>query len=108
MTEPTHNPGDPPTMHDVDPPGQIVAVWAVVLALAMANIGLSLAGLGGIALPVQLLIAVVQAILVGYYWMHMRRGDQLVTLCALSALFFMFIFYFLVFSDYLTRPWIAY
>jgi cytochrome c oxidase subunit 4 len=108
MTEPTHNVDDPPTMHDVDSPAQIIAVWAVVLALAGANIGLSVAGLGNIALPVQLSIGVVQAVLVGYYWMHMRRGDQLVTLCALSALFFMFIFYFLVFSDYVTRAWISY
>ena len=63
---------------------------------------------GGIALLVQLSIGVVQAVLVAYYWMHMRRGDQVVTLCALSALFFMSIFYFLVFSDYVTRPLIAY
>src|SRR5205823_12076293 len=100
MTEPTHNPGDPPTMHDIDPPGQVVAVWLVVFLLAGANIGLSLAGLGALALPVQLGIGAVQAVLVAYYWMHMKRGDQVVTLCALSALFFMFIFFFLVFSDY--------
>src|SRR5262245_42532921 len=103
MTEPTHNAGDPPTMHDIDSPAQILGVYVAVLLLAGANIGLSLAGLGGIAIVVQLFIAAVQAILVAYYWMHMRRGDKLVLLCALSALFFMFIFFFLVFSDLLTR-----
>lgn len=105
MADPTHaHPaGDPPTMHDVDKPAQIVLVWVVVLGLALANIGLSVAGLGKIALPVQLGIGVVQAVLVAYYWMHMRRGDQVVTLTALTSLFFVFIFYVLVFSDYLTR-----
>lgn len=96
-------PDDPPTMHDVDKPGQIIGVFAAVLLLALANIGLSVTGLGKIALPVQLAIGCVQAGLVAYYWMHMRRGDVVVTLTALSALFFMFIFYVLVFSDYLTR-----
>jgi cytochrome c oxidase subunit 4 len=105
MADPTHThaPDDPPTLHDVDKPAQIILVWAVVLGLALANIGLSVAGLGKIALPVQLGIGVVQALLVAYYWMHMRRGDQVVTLTALTALFFVFIFYVLVFSDYLTR-----
>jgi cytochrome c oxidase subunit 4 len=108
MTEPTHNPGDPPTMHDIDPPGQIIGVWVAVMVLSAANVGLSVAGLGAIALPVQLIIGLVQAVIVAYYWMHMKRGDQVVTLCALSALFFMFIFYFLVFSDLISRPWGAY
>ena len=108
MTEPMHNPGDPPTMHDVDSPAQIIGVWAAVLVLSVANVGLSVAGLGGIALWVQLGIGAVQAVIVAYYWMHMKRGDQLVTMCALSALFFMFIFYFLVFSDLVSRPWGSY
>src|SRR5437763_8532944 len=108
MTEPTHNAGDPPTMHDVDAPAQILGVWVAVLVLAAANIGLSVAGLGSLALPVQLGIGLVQAWLVAYYWMHMWRGAKLVTLCALTALFFMFIFYFLVFSDLLSRPYFSY
>jgi cytochrome c oxidase subunit 4 len=103
MADPTHSPDDLPTLHDVDKPAQIVVVWLVVIVLAAANIGLSVAGLGNLALPVQLAIGAVQAVLVAYYWMHMRRGDQVVTLSALSALFFMFIFFVLVFADYLTR-----
>jgi cytochrome c oxidase subunit 4 len=98
-----HATDDPPTMHDVDPVGQVVIVWAVVLVLAFVNIGLSMVGLGRLAIPVQLGIGAVQAVLVAYYWMHMRRGDKVVTLTALTALFFMLIFFVLVFSDLLTR-----
>ena len=90
-------------LHDVDSPGTLFLVYVVVLGLAVANILLSTTGLGNLALPVQLGIGVVQALIVAYYWMHMRRGDQVVTLSALTALFFVFIFYVLVLSDVLTR-----
>ena len=104
MHDPHHaKADDPPTLHDVDKPATILGVWVVVIALAAANIGLSVAGLGKLALPVQLAIGCVQAYLVAYYWMHMRRKDQVVTLSALSALFFMAIMFFLIFSDYTTR-----
>jgi cytochrome c oxidase subunit 4 len=104
MNDPHHTKADdPPTLHDVDKPGVILGVYAVVLGLAAVNIGLAMAHLGRLALPIQLTIAGVQAYLVAYYWMHMRRRDQVVTLSALSALFFMAILFFLVFADYTTR-----
>lgn len=99
----THKADDPPTMHDVDKPGTILGVYVVVMVLAAANIGLAMAGLGRLALPVQLGIASVQAGLVAYFWMHLKRGDTVVTLTAVSALFFLFIMFVLFFSDYLTR-----
>lgn len=104
MTSPTQKSDDPPTMHDVDKVQTLLGVYLVVILLAAANIGLSVSGgLGALALPVQLGIGTVQAVIVAWYWMHMRRGDQVVTLSALTALFFVFIFYTLVLSDVLTR-----
>lgn len=103
MHDTTHQPDDPPTMHDVDSPASLFVVFLVVIGLAAANIGLSISGLGKLALPVQLGIASVQACVVAYYWMHMRRKDTVVTLTALSSLFFMFIMFVLTLSDYLTR-----
>jgi cytochrome c oxidase subunit 4 len=102
-----HTTDDPPTMHDVDNPMTIIVVFFVVLGLALANIGLSMLGLGKLALPVQLGIGIVQACVVAYYWMHMRRKDTVVTLTALSALFFLFIMFVLTLSDYLTRHYMA-
>ena len=102
--DPHHNPTEPPpTMLDVDPVPTLLTVYAVVIGLAAANIFLSMAGLGAMALPVQLGIASVQACLVAWYWMHMRRGDTVVSLSAATTLFFMFIFFVLVLSDVLTR-----
>jgi cytochrome c oxidase subunit 4 len=104
MTTPTHTPDDPPTLHDVDKVGTLVLVYLTVLGLAVANMLLALHGeLGSLALPVQLAIASVQACVVAWYWMHMRRGDKVVTLTAVTSLFFIFIFYVLSFSDLTTR-----
>lgn len=98
-----HTHDDPPTMHDVDSVGGLVVVYLFVIGLAAANVGLALAGLGSLSLPVQLIIATVQAILVAWYWMHMRRKDQVVALTAVTSLFFIFIFFVLTLSDILTR-----
>ena len=98
-----HAHDDPPTMHDVDSVGGLVVVYLVVIGLAAANVALAVAGLGTLSLPVQLCIATVQAVMVAWYWMHMRRKDQVVTLTAVTSLFFVFIFYVLVLSDLLTR-----
>jgi caa(3)-type oxidase subunit IV len=98
-----HKIEDPPTLHDVDNPMKVFVVYLVVLALALANIGLSTVGLGPIALPVQLGIATVQAGFVAWHWMHLRRKDTIITLTAVTSLFFVFIFFVLVLSDVLTR-----
>jgi caa(3)-type oxidase subunit IV len=103
MAHHPHKIDDPPTMHDVDRPATVFVVYLVVVGLALANIGLAMTGLGRLSLPVQLAIASVQAILVAWYWMHMRRKDNVVTLTAVSSLFFIFIFYALVLGDVLTR-----
>ena len=104
MAHDPHSPtDDPPTMHDVDKVPTLFMVYFVVLGLAVANILLATTGLGAIALPVQLGVGAVQAALVAWYWMHMRRGDTLVALSVATTLFFMGIFFVLVLSDVLTR-----
>lgn len=102
--DPHHNPSEPPpTMLDVDTVPTLLGVYAVVLGLALANIFLATTGLGALALPVQLAIATVQACVVAWYWMHVRRGDTVVSLSVATTLFFMFIFFVLVLADVLTR-----
>jgi cytochrome c oxidase subunit 4 len=89
---------------DVDSPGQLVAVFLAVVGMALVNVFLSGAiGPTKFTLPLQLGIASVQAILVAYYFMHLRQSDKVVTLTALSSLFLMGILFVLFLADYLTR-----
>ncbi|MBP3957390.1 cytochrome C oxidase subunit IV family protein [Gemmata sp. G18] len=87
-----------------DNPGVLLVVFACVLGLALANIGISIQiGPTKFTLPLQLAIGSVQAGLVAYYFMHLRQGDKVVILTALSSLFWMGILFVLFMGDYMTR-----
>jgi cytochrome c oxidase subunit IV len=91
---------------DVDQPATLLLVFAAVIGLSLANVGLSVTGLGKYALVVQLLIGTIQAGLVSYYFMHLRHGDRVVILTALASIFWMGILFVLFMADYMTRQWV--
>lgn len=110
MTQPTThttpNASDDPhgIRKDVDSPSLLLIVFAAVLGLALANVGLSTSiGPSKFTLPMQLFIGSIQAGLVGYYFMHLKHGDKVVILTALSSLFWMGILFVLFMGDYMTR-----
>jgi len=88
---------------DVDSPSTLFIVFAIVIGLALVNIGLSSLGLGKFGLPIQLAIGCVQAGLVAFFFMHLRQGDRVVILTALSSIFWMGILFVLFLADYMTR-----
>jgi cytochrome c oxidase subunit 4 len=91
-----------------DSAGVLIVVWLVVLGLALANVGISIAiGPTKFTLPLQLAIGSVQAGIVAYYFMHLRQGDRVVVLTALSSIFWMGILFVLFLADYLTRHMIV-
>ena len=114
MTDPAHTPPAAPTSapaddphgirKELDNPGQLVVVFLAVIGLALVNIFLSSAiGPTKFTLPLQLAIASVQAGLVAYHFMHLKQGDKVVILTALSSLFWMGILFVLFLADYMTR-----
>ncbi len=105
MGDPHHHlkPGALEFDREPDSPGLLLGVWAMIILLALASIGLSSLGIGKFALPLQLIIASIQAGLVAYYFMHLRQSDGIVILTALSSIFWMAILFILVLADYLTR-----
>lgn len=115
MSDPHHTPtttGTPTTgtnphgsvIGEIDPPGLLFAVFIGVVVLFLAQVGIATSGaLGKYAIFGQLAIATLQAGLVAYYFMHLRHGDKVVTLTALSSIFWMGILFVLFMSDYMTR-----
>ena len=102
---PNATPDDPHDIRkDLDPPGLLLMVFGAVVGLALVNVWLSMTiGPTKFTLPLQLAIASVQAGLVAYYFMHLRQGDRVVILTALSSLFWMGILFVLFLADYMTR-----
>ena len=92
---------------DLDNPGMLVVVFLCVVGLALVNIFASMSiGPTKYTLWLQLAIGSVQAGLVAYYFMHLKQGDKVVILTALSSLFWMGILFVLFLSDYLSRPYV--
>jgi cytochrome c oxidase subunit IV len=104
MSDPHHVPATTyDVAKDVDNPSTLFIIFAIVIGLALVTIGLSSLGLGKYGLPIQLAIGCVQAGLVAYFFMHLRQGDRVVILTALSSIFWMGILFVLFLSDYMTR-----
>ena len=56
---------------------------------------------------IALTIAVVKAVLVVLYFMHVRYGTRLTWLWAAAGFFWLVILFILTLGDYFTRPWLA-
>lgn len=100
----SHAAPDNPAAH-VDNPAQLFVVFLLIGAGAVATIFASMQGLGDKAIFVHMGISTVQACLVGYYFMHLKKADSLTWLIALSGIFFMAILFALPLGDILTRQW---
>jgi cytochrome c oxidase subunit 4 len=114
MSDPTPTPAGVPhadphgIRKELDNPGALVVVFLVVVGLALVNIFASKAiGPTKFTLPLQLAIGSVQAGLVAYHFMHLKQGDRVVILTALSSLFWMGILFVLFLSDYMTRQYVV-
>src|SRR5262245_41303414 len=104
MADPHHTPENATNFSkEVDDPVTLCIVYAAVVGLAFVTIGFSSMGIGKFALPFQLTIACIQAGLVAYFFMHLRQGDRVVILTALSSIFWMGILFVLFMADYATR-----
>jgi cytochrome c oxidase subunit 4 len=92
---------------EVDNPVSLVIVYAAVIGLSLLSVGISsvLTTPGGrrYSLVIQLGIGAVQAALVAYHFMHLKQGDRVVVLTALSSIFWMGILFVLFLTDYMSR-----
>ena len=80
-----------------------VLVWLACLGLLGANMGLASLDLGALApLPI-LAIAALQALLILWFFLHVRRAAALIRLAAFAAFFWVMILFGLSLGDYLSR-----
>lgn len=80
-----------------------VLVWAALLALLAATVGISFLHLGAWNSVLNLGIAIVKTGLILWFYMHLRRARSLVRLAGATAPLWLAILFGLALSDYLTR-----
>lgn len=83
-------------------------VFAVLMGLTVLTVGGSFLELGEWHIVVGLAIAVVKAVLVILFFMHLLHASRLNWLVAGAGLFWFGILLVLTLTDYLTRHWQAY
>jgi cytochrome c oxidase subunit 4 len=80
-----------------------LAVFGVLMVLTGATIGAAMVDLGRLNAATALAIAVVKAILVVLFFMHVRHSGRLTRLVITGGLVWLVILLGLTMSDYLTR-----
>jgi cytochrome c oxidase subunit 4 len=81
--------------------------FAALMVLLALTIGFSYIELGIFSLLIALTIALIKAVLVVLYFMHVRHGNRLIWVFIAAGIVWLTILMGLTASDYLTRVWIA-
>ncbi|MCU1338275.1 MAG: caa(3)-type oxidase, subunit [Bryobacterales bacterium] len=83
-----------------------VSVYAVLIALTATTVAVSRIDLGEFNFIVAMTIAVIKAVLVIMFFMHVREASALTKLFAGAGFFWMAILIVFTLSDYLSRGWL--
>jgi cytochrome c oxidase subunit 4 len=78
-------------------------VWAALLILLAATVGIASVQLGGFNAVAALTIAVAKATIIILYFMHVRHSSQLIWVVVGAGFFWLSIMIGLTLTDYLTR-----
>lgn len=99
---------DNPAAH-VDSVGQLLIIYLLIAIGTVISLFVNMSSSWKqSSVVIHLAISVVQAGLVGYFWMHLRRADPLTWLTVGCALFFTALQFILTLGDILTRHTGAY
>lgn len=101
----TTGPRDP-SGEPLNPRRTYLLVCLALLVLSGLSLGLAQLPLGGWETVLILLIAAVQAALIGYYYMRIRFAHGVARLVAVAALVWLAILMVGTLDDVLTRGWI--
>ncbi|MBW4028458.1 cytochrome C oxidase subunit IV family protein [Acidipila rosea] len=99
MSEPTANP------HHVVGPKVYLAIGGTLLLLTGATTAISFVELGVFNAVVALAIAVIKAMLVVLFFMHIRYSSKLLKLTVAAGFFTFLVLISMVMTDYISRAW---
>jgi cytochrome c oxidase subunit IV len=82
-------------------------VFATLMVLTAATVGVAYVDLGRFNIAVALGVAIIKATLVVLFFMHVKYSSRLVQLVVIASLFWLAILFGITLSDYITRGWLA-
>lgn len=87
----------------VTPVRTYVVVFAVLIALTLLTVLTALAPMGALHTPIALGIAMIKAILVFLFFMHLLQSPRLTWLVAFGTIVWLLVLFFLTLADYFSR-----
>jgi cytochrome c oxidase subunit IV len=93
--------------HEPQPLRVYLLVYVALLVLLVATVAVAYVDLGPWGIVLALSIAVVKALLVLLYFMHVRTSNRLVWVFAIAGFAWLAIMLVGILQDYLSRPWVG-
>lgn len=94
--------------HTLPPTSSTLTTFAVLVVLAFAALAVGFSDLGPYKVLANLLVAGVQATVLGVFFMDLRQADKLTWLCVGASVFWTGLLFLFTITDYLTRHFAAY
>jgi cytochrome c oxidase subunit IV len=91
--------------HHIVSPKVYVAVGSALLVLTGTTVGVSFIDLGVFNAVVALAIAVLKAVLVVLFFMHVKYSSKLTKLTVISGVFVFMALITMTLADYISRAW---
>jgi len=92
--------------HPVVPIKVYVAVFLALITLTVTTVGVSKLELGEFNFVAAMTIAVVKAMLVVLFFMHVKQASTMTKLFVVAGFFWMAILFVFTLSDYFSRGWL--
>lgn len=85
-----------------------VGVFLALMVFTALTVAAAFINLGAFNAVVALTIAVIKAVLVVLFFMHVRYSSKMVMVLVIAGFFWMGILFVLTMSDYISRVWSSY
>ena len=89
--------------HEATPNARSFATFAGLVGLALLALLVGFSDLGSMKVVASLLVSAVQASVLAYFFMDLRSADKLTWLVAAASLFWVFLMFLFILTDFLTR-----
>lgn len=104
----SHNPdaalhADESVFHEAVPDGRSFVTFFVLAGLALLALFVGFSDLGSMKVVVSLIVSTVQAGVLAYFFMDLRAADKLTWLVAAASVFWTFLMFLFILTDFLTR-----